>query len=114
MRSGFTLIEVLVALVIFHFGMLALAAITIGTARDLATANRRARAQAVARNRVQQLRASACPPPSAGFATLAGGLLEFWRIEADASRRTITDSVDFPLPRARRDHIVFHAWIICR
>lgn len=112
MRKGFTLIEVLVALVLFEFGMLALAATTAMAARDLAAANLGFRAQALARNRVEQLRASACPAPGAGYAQ-AGGLREFWRVDAAGQLRIISDSVDFKLPRARRGSHVRRAWTIC-
>ena len=60
--KGFTLIEVLIALVIFEFGMLALAATSAVAARDLGVANRRMKANAIARNRVELLRADACRP----------------------------------------------------
>lgn len=113
MRKGFTLIEAIVALVLFAFGMLALAATSAIAARDLAVANRSMRAQALARHRVELLRASACPTPGTGSAQAAGGLREFWRVDAAGPLRVVSDSVDFMLPGARRGNIVRRAWTVC-
>jgi Tfp pilus assembly protein PilV len=111
-RTAFTLVEVLVALVLFEFGMLALAATSAMAARELAAANLNFRAQAVARNRVELLRASGCPAPGVGDGR-TGVLKEFWRVEAAGRLRIISDSVDFRLPRARRGSHVRRAWTIC-
>ena len=113
MRNGFTLIEVLIALVIFAFGMLALAATSAVAARDLAEANHRMRAQAIASNRVEQLRAGACGLSSMGGAEIRGPLKEIWRIDAVGSRRIIADSVEFPSTRGRRSSLVLRGWMLC-
>ncbi len=113
MRRGFTLIEAIVALVLFQFGMLALAAAGALAARDLAIARQSARAQALARNRVELLRSSTCPPPGAGSVAHSHGLVEMWRVEAAGARRTITDSVDYALPRGARGHVVARAGTVC-
>ena len=110
--KGFTLIEVLIALVIFEFGMLALAATSAVAARDLGVANRRMKANAIARNRVELLRADACRP-STGNAHIPGGLEEFWRIDATGPRRVITDSVEFSVEHGRRASVVLHGWTLC-
>jgi prepilin-type N-terminal cleavage/methylation domain-containing protein len=112
-QKAFTLIEVLIALVIFEFGMLALAATSAVAARDLAEANHRIRAQTIAGNRVEQLRAGACQLSPAGNAEVRGRLKEFWRVEAVGSRRVITDSVEFPTTRGRRSSVVLRGWTLC-
>lgn len=113
MRSGFTLIETIVALVLFQFGMLALAGTSAVVARDLAAAQRSLRAQSLARNRVELLRAGPCPSPVRGSATIPGGLRENWSVEAAGPRRAIVDSVDFALPRGRRGHVVLRSAVMC-
>jgi type IV pilus modification protein PilV len=113
MRRGFTLIEVLIALVIFEFGMLALAATSAVAARDLAEANHRIRAQTIASNRVEQLRAHACQLSSVGGVEVRGRLKEFWRVQAEGSRRIIADSVEFPTTRGRRTSLVLRGWALC-
>ena len=110
---GFTLIEVLIALVIFEFGMLALAATTAVAARDLGVANRRMQAHAVARSRVELLRAGACGASTIGTADLRGGLREFWRTDAIGSRRVITDSIEYAVDHGRRASFVLHGWTLC-
>jgi prepilin-type N-terminal cleavage/methylation domain-containing protein len=112
-RNGFTLIEILIALVIFEFGMLALAATTAMAARDLAEANHRVRAQTMARNRLEQLRAGACELSPAGGAEIRGTFKEFWRVEALGPRRIIADSVEFPGVRGRPSRIVLRGWTLC-
>jgi prepilin-type N-terminal cleavage/methylation domain-containing protein len=112
-RNGFTLIEVLVALVLFEFGMLALAASSAVAARDLAAANLSARAQTLARNRVELLRGAGCPAPGGGDAHVPRGMREFWRVAASGQLRIISDSVEFMLPRARPAHVVSRAWAVC-
>jgi Tfp pilus assembly protein PilV len=112
MRAAFTLIEVLVAMVLFEFGMLALAATSAVTARSFGIAVRRARAQSVAAARVEQLRAGACATTPPGQATHPG-FTESWRVEAIGRRRLIEDSVEIVLPQARRASVVRHAWALC-
>jgi len=111
--KAFTLIEVLVALVIFEFGMLALAATSAVAARDPGVANRRTRAHTVARNRVELLRADSCQPSAAGTAAIRGGLTEFWRVDASGSRRVITDSVEFAVEHGRRASVVIRGFTLC-
>lgn len=113
MRNGFTLIEALVALVLFQVAMLALAATSAVAARDLATAHRTSRAQTIARDRVELLRAHPCPAAGAGGAELPGGFTESWSIDASESRRNITVIVEFSLPRGRAGRVALSGSAIC-
>ena len=113
MRSGSTLVEALVALVLFQIGVLALAATTATAARDLGVANRHSRAQAVAEHRVALLRAGACPSPTAGIRELPGGLTERWRIRASGAMRAISDSVVFPGACGRPSSVVARGFTLC-
>ncbi len=70
---GFTLIEVLVALVVFAFGVLGLAAETVALTRLLARAQRAARVTAAAVARLERLRAGACAVRQDGTETLSRG-----------------------------------------
>jgi type IV pilus modification protein PilV len=112
MRGGFTLIEVLVALLLFELGMLALTGVTVVAARDLASANLTARAHAVARNRVETLRSSRCPTPASGSAS-DKGIVERWHVSAEQNARRIADSVEFQLPSGRIRRVVREAWMSC-
>jgi type IV pilus assembly protein PilV len=70
---GFTLIEVLVALVVFAFGVLGLAAETAALTRLLARARRAAQVTAAASARLERLRAGACTARVDGTETLSRG-----------------------------------------
>ena len=113
MRAGFTLIEALIALVLFQIAALALAATTAVAARDLAIANRHARAEALARDRVARLRSSACAGAAGGSRQHAGGLEEYWRVTIDGQARKVSDSVVLRLPGGRVSAVVMTAWELC-
>lgn len=113
MRNGFTLIETLVALVLFQVAMLALAATSAVAARDLATAHRSVRAQVLARNRLELLRAQPCPQTAVASTTLPGGFTERWSIDAAGLRRPITVVVEYSLPRGRTGRVVLSSAAIC-
>lgn len=113
MRGGFTLIEVVLALLLFEFGMLALAATLAVSAGDLAAANRRMRAGAVADARVALLRTRHCPDVSSGTRRLPGGLEEHWTVTSDGAARMILDSVAIALPRGRESSVVRRSWVWC-
>ena len=111
-RAGFSLVETLVALVLFQIAMLALAAGAAVAARDLAAARRMAMAHEMARNRVEQLAAVSCPTPSAGTSA-THGFIEHWRVERRERSRAISDSVAFPRPNGKVGMFVARATILC-
>ena len=113
MRRGFTLVEALVALVIFAFGMLAVAGASSTTARDLGVAQRRAHALALARERVGALHARACSDPQSGGSLRPGGFEEHWRVQVDGARRLVSDSVVFAVARGRRTSVIVRASTFC-
>lgn len=112
-RAGFTLVETLVALVLFQLGMLALVATAGVAARDLAEAVLRRRAQAIASAHAEALLAGACRGAQSGSARLHGGMVEHWRIETVGVGRSVSDSIDVPLPRGRRVSVVARASTVC-
>lgn len=113
MRNGFTLIEALVALVLFQIAALALAATSAVAARDLAIATRHGRAEALARDRVARLRAAACEAPAGGSMEHPGGLEEHWRVESAGTARRVVDSVVLRLPGGREASVVMSGWELC-
>lgn len=113
MRRGYTLVEVLVALMIFQVAMLALAGTTAVAARDLASAHRGSRAQALARNRLELHRARVCPVPATTRVIHDGGYTETWSIEGAQSLRRIVVIVEFPLPGGRAGRVVTTGSTLC-
>ena len=112
-RPAFTLVETLVALALFQFGMLALAAGVAVAARDLAAARRATTAHTMARNRVEWLASASCPTSAMGTAQ-TDGYIEYWRVEAAGEGRLIGDSVAFPKPDGTRGFVVMRAAKWCR
>jgi Tfp pilus assembly protein PilV len=112
-RPAFTLIETLVALAIFQFAMLAMAAGAAVAARDLAAGRRMTTAHAMARNRVEWLASLSCPS-TATDAVETNGYVEHWRVDPHGDRRLIRDSVVFARPNGTPDFAVIRAAILCR
>ena len=113
MRAGFTLIEAMVALVLFQIAALALTAAGAVAARDLAVAMRHTRAQHMAADRVARLRATACGSPTTGGVVHPGGLTEHWAVTANGRVRAIADSVAMVLPGGRQGAVVVRGWELC-
>jgi Tfp pilus assembly protein PilV len=113
MRDGFTLIETLVALVLFEIGLLALLAITGVAARDLATAHRTTRARMLANNRLESLRAGGCSAPAMANVPHPGGYSERWSVEATGTRRIMTVVILFPLTGTRLGRVALRGDVLC-
>lgn len=99
LRPGFTLVELLVALLLFDCALLALVGSAALVVRQTGAASRRAMAQLVTENRLARLDAGPCPSPQAGASEPAPGLHERWLVVAlDSATRLIDDSVAVDLP----------------
>lgn len=113
MRRGTSLLEALLALLLLEFGLLALLGAAVVSARDLGTAARRLRAQTLARNRVEQLRLTACTAAPGGGATWPGGITEIWRVERVGPARIVTDSVVLQASGRTKEAVVQRGWSLC-
>lgn len=89
-RSGFTLVEVLVALVMLTVGALALAATGVANLRLELTAARRVAGAALATTRLEQLR-SKCSPSSGNDS--AAGITAAWHASASSGVQDLLDSM---------------------
>ncbi len=96
-RSGFTLVELLVALVLFDVALLAFAADAATLVRLYGVSARREAGVEAAESRVAILRALRCPPPASGESWPAPGAHEHWWVEAvvPGPVRSVVDSVAF-------------------
>ena len=112
MRHGFTLVEVLVALVLVQFGLLAVAATSGIAARHVAAAARAAHARDVVRERLESLRWIACAGETTG-SRMIGELSEHWWVHGSGSWRSLRDSVDYPLPAGKRGRLVLEQLVLC-
>ena len=105
-RSGFTLLEALIALVIINVGLLALVASTAVLIRQTTEVRARSAAVRAAANRVQQLGATICAPTS-GSAAGAFGIRETWSIEVQQGGvRELLDSVTYTTPSGPRSVVL--------
>jgi prepilin-type N-terminal cleavage/methylation domain-containing protein len=78
-RSGFTLLEVLIALVILGIGILGLAGSTALVSRLVGDGSRLTLASTIATSRLERLRSLGCNAPTAGSA-LTRGIEERWTV----------------------------------
>lgn len=96
-RSGFTLVEVMVALVVLGLGLTLLAGVAARSARLIQRSRRDFAAAAVLTDRLERLRASVvavgCGTVAAGSAALPGGRREVWAVAPRAGSAVLVDSI---------------------
>ena len=92
--DGFSLVEVIVALVLLTIGVLGLAAASRSVVRMTSEAARIGAATALASARVERLRAGPCPGIAAGTA-VAGALTENWSVTAAGEARIVSVTVTY-------------------
>jgi Tfp pilus assembly protein PilV len=105
-RAGFTLVEVLVAILLIDVGVLAMVSgLAVVARREMGMRSRVAAARA-AENRIQSLLAGPCAP-ARGSASGERGLTEWWSVQLVAGRqRDLQDSVQFFVDGVRHHTVV--------
>jgi len=98
---GYTLVELLVALVVLAVGVLAVAGASTPLARRLGEGARVRRAAALIDERVERFRLDSCPAPASGT-RVAELLDERWVVARDGRLATISDTVRIAGARAAR------------
>lgn len=103
MRSGFALIEVVIAAFIFAVGILALEATAVAALRTMRRSASLALAASVARDRLEKLASSGCANLASGADTIPP-VISTWTIEPTLSPgiRAVTQTVAYPLDGAPR------------
>ena len=98
-RSGFTMPELLIAIIVIAIGMLSLAGGSVGVLRQMRWGNQSALAALVATQRMETIRSLGCTSMANGTATTRG-LPEKWVITSITSKaRAVVESVTYK-PRA--------------
>ena len=111
LRAGYTLIELVVALLVFTVGGLGLVATSAVIGRELRANATRERAGRTAATRLEIL-AAACRGATGGSETI-GGIKSEWSVGIpDSSRVSLQESVTYPTPRGDRTDI-YRAIIPC-
>jgi len=91
--KGFTLIEVMLALVLVAFGLFALGATSVLVTRQIGSAGARVAGAIAARNRVEWLVATHCALLASGAADHSHGVRELWSVEHGDQSAVLRDSV---------------------
>ena len=100
--AGFTLVEVLVAIVVIELGLFALTASSAVVIREALIVRARTSALDAARNRVETIASSACAATVGTFSS-PNGIHEVWSARlVPVSTREIRDSVTFTVQRVTR------------
>ena len=90
-RPGLTLIEVMIAILLFAVGALGLAASSAAIVRQLVAAAQRSRAAQVAATREEKTHAAACG--SISGSEIVAGIVDTWRVTAQGTRIILDQTV---------------------
>lgn len=105
MRSGFTLVEVLVAVLFIDIAVLASVATSALVVRRQVELRAHVAASEAAANRIGVLALGGCASAS-GVATGAQGVVEHWSITIVGGARSIRDSVSFRAGRIEKSVVL--------
>jgi prepilin-type N-terminal cleavage/methylation domain-containing protein len=118
-RSGFTLAELMVSVVIITVGVLALAGSSVGVIRQMRSGNQSALAAAVAQARLENIRSRSCTSLTSGTATTRG-MSEEWTINsgsvanpAPARIVAVAETVTYVPRRGVTKTLGLTGWVPC-
>jgi type IV pilus modification protein PilV len=100
-HEGFTLVEVIVALVLLTIGVLGLAGVARSVTRLTTESLRLTTAAVLAGSRVEQLRAGGCVGALSGTA-VTGAYAESWSASGAGAARAVRVTVTYPAPPGLR------------
>jgi len=102
MKRGFTLVEVMIAIVILTAGVLALAATSGGVTRLVSQGGRISGAAIAAEGRLEILRNTTPCTAIAGGTATDGSYALSWTVTTNALLRTVVIQVSYPTGRSTR------------
>jgi len=112
-QRGFTIVEVIIAIIILSVGLLALASSAAVATRMIAQGQRYSEASAMASERFELLRSVPCDSLANGSAT-ADQFTVAWRVTATASGRAMLADVAVTSPTGRSNRTdSFRTVILC-
>lgn len=94
-RKGFTLIELMVAVLMLTVAMLGLLSTSAAITRMMGKSGRRSLAASVAESRFEKLRSGDCTLLSNGSATARAGIAESWGVQPVARAVIVSDTVRY-------------------
>ena len=110
-RRGFTLVELLIAVLLLDVGVLALVAATAIVVRRQSGTRREVEVRRIAANRIERLIAAPCVAV-VGDSSTTSGFAEHWWVQPDHKRREIGDSLEWVVSGMSR-HIVTRTSAAC-
>ncbi|GAC1478468.1 MAG: hypothetical protein NVS1B4_22240 [Gemmatimonadaceae bacterium] len=96
-RRGFTLIEIMVAVLILAVGVLGLVSTSGFVMRQVGDAAFHTRAAAIATSRMERLRAVNCKTLGTGGTTTSRGIVDTYTIADSGKKKFVTDSLVYTL-----------------
>ncbi|NUO63289.1 MAG: prepilin-type N-terminal cleavage/methylation domain-containing protein [Gemmatimonadaceae bacterium] len=111
-RGGFTIVELMVAMMVFGIGVLGLAATTATVTRLMGSASRQTLAAAIAQSRIEKLRGTACASLASGSDTVRG-ITSTWTVTTATRGVSISETVSFPTARGTTRTRVYNTMITC-
>ena len=111
-RRGFTLVELMVALMVFVVGVLAVTGSSAVVMSMVGGSQRRTIAAAVAESRFEHLRALPCSAHADGYAETRG-VRELWTVVPLALADDVTVRVTFPSSVGRVSNQTYRTYIPC-
>lgn len=111
-ERGFSLAEVMIAMVILTVGVLGIAASSAAITKMTAEGGRSSGAAAVAESRIESLTATPCASLATGGSATSGKFTESWRVTANGLLRTVEVSVSYPAGTSTRTS-TYVAYISC-
>ena len=111
-QRGFSLIEVMVAMLILSVGVLGVAAASGYITKLTAEGGRSGGSAAVAEARIEQLTATPCASLATTGTATTGKFTESWTVTTSSLLRTISESVTYPMGSKNRT-ATYIAYISC-
>lgn len=111
-RSGFTLIEIMVAVLILAVGILGLVSTSGFVMRQVGDGAFHTRAAAIAGSRMERLRSVNCKTIASGGPVTTRGIVESWTVADSGRKKFVTDSLVYAL-RSSTLRQVHRTMILC-
>lgn len=112
-REGFTLVELIVALLLLSIGLLGLAGSATVVTRLMGAGSQLTIAAAVAESRIEALAAEPCVSTTGGPVTTRG-ITESWTVSGTGQTRTVRDSLSYVVARGGPRFMLHEGAIQCR
>ena len=113
-RAGFTIVEVIVAIIILTVGLLGIVGATAKLAHMRAQGDRMAAAAFYATDRMERLRANGCGLAASGTNTEAGFYVMTWTVGAQVGgTMPVMVEASYPTGTATSAVDTFETWIPC-